>query len=246
MKLVNVYTHSFFDELIDPRGTVLDLGANVGKFATLMTERYPCRCVAIEPGPSEFSQIPSNDRIEAHRLAVCGERGEVVLNLTANSECNSLGKVPGHNYTHSVRVQAVTLGDALELAGTDRVSLLKLDIEGSEIDVLGTADPALLRRFDQITVEFHDLYDMTPEPVVRDTIRKVCNAGFHLFCFYRGPSRHVDVLFVNRLRMGTLRYAVEIARHWAPRIVLSAWRRITGTRSTDEWYLLRGRERQIV
>ena len=235
MSLVNVYTHSFFDELIDPGGTILDLGANVGTFATLMTERYRCRCVAIEPAPNEFSQIPANDRIEPHRLAVCGERKEVVLNLTANSECNSLGKVPGHDYTDSVRVQAVTLDDALKLVAADRVSLLKLDIEGSEIDVLGTADPALLRRFDQITVEFHDVYDMTPRPVVRDTIRKVRDAGFHVFYFFRGPYRHVDVLFVNRLRMGTLRWAFEVARHWAPRIIRSAWRRITGPHYPGEW-----------
>jgi FkbM family methyltransferase len=227
VSLVNVYTHSFFDHLI-PGGTVLDLGANVGKFAALITNRYPCRCVAIEPAPNEFSQIPSNDRIETHQLAVSDKRGEVVLNLTANSECNSLGKVPGHDYTDSVRVQAVTLDDALRLVATNRVSLLKLDIEGSEIDILGTADAALLRRFDQITVEFHDAYDMTPEPIVRDTIRKVRDAGFRVFYNYRGPNRHVDVLFVNRLCMGALRWAFEMARHWAPRIVRSAGRRITG------------------
>jgi len=69
------------------------------------------------------------------------QTGEVVLNLTANSECNSLGKVPGHDYTDSVRVQAVTLDDALQLVSTNRVSLLKLDIEGSEIDILGTPTP---------------------------------------------------------------------------------------------------------
>jgi FkbM family methyltransferase len=228
VSLVNVYTHSFFDDLIDPGGTVLDLGANVGNFAALITDRFPCRCVAIEPAPSEFSQIPSSDRIQPHKLAVCGKRGEVVLNLTANSECNSLGRVPGHDYTDSVRVQAVTLDDAFRLVATNRVSLLKLDIEGSEIDLLGTADAELLRRFDQITVEFHDAYDMTPRPVVRDTIRKVRDAGFRVFYFYRGVERHVDVLFVNRVRMGTMRWAVEIARYWAPRIVRSAWRRITG------------------
>jgi FkbM family methyltransferase len=226
VSLVNVYTHSFFDDLIEPGGNVLDLGANVGKFATLITERYPCRCVAIEPAPNEFSQIPSNNRIQRHRLAVCGERGEVVLNLTANSECNSLGKVPGHDYTDSVRAQAVTLDDAFGLVATNRISLLKLDIEGSEIDILGTADGALLRRFDQITVEFHDAYDMTPKPIVRDTIRRVRDAGFHVFYFCRGPYRHVDVLFVNRRRMGTLRFALETARYWAPRIARSAWRRI--------------------
>jgi FkbM family methyltransferase len=228
LSLVNVYTHSLFDDLIDSGGAVLDVGANVGKFATLITDLYPCRCVAIEPSPDQFSEIPSNDRIEAHQLAVCGDSGEVVLNLTSNSECNSLGKVPGHEYTNFVTVQAVTLDDAVRLVGTERVSLLKLDIEGSEIEILGTADAGLLRRFDQITVEFHDGYDMTPRAIVLDTIHKVRDAGFRVFCFQRGKPRHVDVLFVNRLRMGKMRWALEIARHWTPRFVRFAWRRVTG------------------
>ena len=116
----------------------------------------------------------------------------------------------------------------MKLAGADRVALLKLDIEGSEIDVLGGAGPDLLRRFDQITAEFHDFCGITPRPVVRETVRKVRDAGFHVFYFDRDVYRYADVLFVNRRRMSSLRYAVEMARLWGPRVVSSAWRRITG------------------
>jgi len=57
---------------------------------------------------------------------------------------------------------------------------------------------------------------------VRDTIRKVRDAGFRVFYNNRGPNRHVDVLFVNRLCMGGIALGLEMARHWAPRIVRSA------------------------
>lgn len=234
MALVNIHTHSFFDELIGPGATVLDVGANVGQFATAITDRYPCRCVAFEPAPDDFAQIPSNDRIEAHKLAVCGERGEVILNLAAISECNSLGMLPGFDYFGTVKVQAVTLEDALELAGAERIALLKLDIEGSEIGVLATADPKLLARFDQITAEFHDSCGVTPPSVVRETLRKVRKAGFHILYLDRGVRRHVDVLFVNRRHMGSLRCAVEMARYWMRRIVRSARRRVSGRNASQQ------------
>jgi len=227
MSLVNVHTHSFYDDLIEPGATILDLGANVGKFAGLMTDGYHCRCVALEPAPNAFDQIPTSASIDRHNVAVSGERGEVVLNLSTNSEANSLGKTADFDYHDAVRVQAVTLADALKLAGADRVALLKLDIEGSEIDVLGGAGPDLLRRFDQITAEFHDFCGITPRPVVRETVRKVRDAGFHVFYFDRDVYRYADVLFVNRRRMSSLRYAVEMARLWGPRVITSAWRRIT-------------------
>jgi FkbM family methyltransferase len=52
------------------------------------------------------------------------------------------------------RVPAVTLSGLLARAGIDHAQLLKVDIEGSEVDVL-SGDPAVLQRFERIVVECH-------------------------------------------------------------------------------------------
>lgn len=228
MALAHVYTHSFFDDLLGPGATVIDLGGNIGQFARQMVDRYRCRCVVFEPSPEAFRQIAPSETIEPHNLAVCGAPGTIMLNLSSNSEANAIVRNAQYDLIGQVAVEAVTLADTLRLAGRDRAELLKLDIEGSEIEVLDQADPALLRRFDQITVEFHDFCDMTPEATVRATIARVCDAGFHAFYFDRHVYRHVDVLFVNRARMGKARVLIETAKFWLPRTLRSLGRRITG------------------
>lgn len=50
-------------------------------------------------------------------------------------------------------------------------SLLKIDIEGSEYEIL-LNDWDLISHFDQIVIEFHDFYKLT-EPVFRDSIKTI-------------------------------------------------------------------------
>ena len=131
MSLAHVYTHSFFDDLLGPNATVIDLGANIGQFARQMADRYRCRCVVFEPSPDAFTQIGASDAIEPHNLAVCAAPGTITLNLSSNSEANAVVRNAQYDLIGQVAVQAVTLADTLRLAGRDRAELLKLDIEGS-------------------------------------------------------------------------------------------------------------------
>jgi hypothetical protein len=48
--------------------------------------------------------------------------------------------------------------DKLPDAAVDPI--LKMDVEGAEWDAIGIAPPHLLRRFAQITLEFHDLFEL--------------------------------------------------------------------------------------
>jgi hypothetical protein len=50
----------------------------------------------------------------------------------------------------------VPLQEMLEFARTERIALLKVDIEGSEKEAFQTVPPPLFRRIDRIIVEYHD------------------------------------------------------------------------------------------
>ncbi len=58
--------------------------------------------------------------------------------------------------------ECLTLGEFEELIGlsSEEINLLKLDIEGSEVNLLGHADVDL-NKYDQIVVELHDLHKIT-------------------------------------------------------------------------------------
>jgi hypothetical protein len=53
-------------------------------------------------------------------------------------------------------VPVVGLDALVQLTGADRIAFLKMDVEGSEYDAFEAADPATLRRFDRIALEYHD------------------------------------------------------------------------------------------
>jgi hypothetical protein len=89
----------------------------------------------------------------------------------------------------------VTLAEFRRLALADRVDLLKVDIEGAEIDLFSACDDDELRGVMQITVEFHDfIYRDLREPVLQIRNR-MADIGFWVVPFSLDNS---DVLFINR------------------------------------------------
>ena len=50
----------------------------------------------------------------------------------------------------------VPLTEMIRLAGPERISLMKVDIEGSEKEAFQIADSALFGRVDRIILEYHD------------------------------------------------------------------------------------------
>jgi hypothetical protein len=57
--------------------------------------------------------------------------------------------------THHATVQTLSLADALERVGADRVRLCKLDCTGAEYPILSSLTPPLLNRFDAFTLQYH-------------------------------------------------------------------------------------------
>ena len=100
--------------------------------------------------------------------------------------------------SRQISVEMITLARLFELLGTDRVDLLKVDIEGAEWDVLSTLTPAVAQRIDQITVEFHDFMDPAERPRTEQCIARLEGLGFHSRCRgadHRHGSPFFDCLF---------------------------------------------------
>jgi len=113
-----------------------------------------------------------------------------------------------------MKVPVIGFHEFLAQHGLKSVDLLKLDIEGAELELLSAlTSPSNIA---QITVEFHDFMFPETHPQVTRTIQHMKAIGFRCFNF-TGP-RNQDVLFLNprmvRLPLGsTLRaYARVVAR----------------------------------
>ena len=56
----------------------------------------------------------------------------------------------------SIEVDGITFQRFMETCGIDQIDLMKLDIEGSEVELLESLPNDVLDRIDQMTVAFHD------------------------------------------------------------------------------------------
>lgn len=76
------------------------------------------------------------------------------------------------------------------------ISVLKVDIEGGEIDMLSKIRPEELDRIEQMTVEFHSFLNPSLETTVISIINKLRQSGFWVInCNY---PYYDDVLFINK------------------------------------------------
>ena len=193
MRIEHYWGHSFLPDLIQPDGIVFDFGVYDGGFSRLVAP-HCARVIGFEPDPSrQYTSLPLPQNVRIITKAIAAKPG--AMSFYVNSQlCSSL------HYTEEqskvVEVETVTFADALALEAESRIDLIKMDIEGEEVELLRTAPPELFTRVRQITVEFHDFLEPKSVPAIRAVIRRLQQLGFHAVKF--SWNTFGDMLFVNQ------------------------------------------------
>jgi len=154
--------------------TVVDAGAARGQFALLARRRYPAaRIICFEPLPEAQATLQrlfeSDSRIEVHGIALGARSGTATLNVSGQDDSSSLLSIgaaqereyPGTGKAREQAVRVQRLDEVIERVAAP--ALLKIDVQGSELELLrGAGD--LLSHFDDILVEcsFAELYEDQP------------------------------------------------------------------------------------
>jgi FkbM family methyltransferase len=158
--------------------TIIDAGANIGLSVIFFKKLYPnCRIIAFEPDPEIFHLLAKN--VHAHGLSDVDLREEAAWvnndELTFYSEGSLSGstKVDFLGAGNVKKVRACRL-KAL-LTGFAKIDFLKIDIEGSETDVLPDIESEL-HRVEYLFFEYHSTYDR-PQ-TLGDLLSLATRAGF--------------------------------------------------------------------
>ena len=135
---------------------VVDIGANEGKFSAGLLGIAPeARIIAIEPAPEPLERLRArlgdNPNVEILDVAVSRESGTASFHLTAHDHNSSLRSPRsesretigvGFSVLEDLQVRTVTLDDLL---GDREVDVLKIDVQGAEMDVLQGGERTLAR-----------------------------------------------------------------------------------------------------
>ncbi|MFB6158461.1 MAG: FkbM family methyltransferase [Candidatus Nanohalobium sp.] len=136
---------------------VMDVGAHIGVFS-LETAKKNTKVVSYEPDPQTYQILKKNinennlENIEAKNKAISTTKGEINLYIGADSLTNSTTS----ETSKSISVNSLTLKDASNKFNiSNQKTLLKLDCEGEEFNIISESPESLLENFDKIIIEYH-------------------------------------------------------------------------------------------
>jgi FkbM family methyltransferase len=180
--LRDVYLERVYDSKfhLDPEGTVLDLGANIGMFTILAAKSLVPRgrVVAVEANPYAAAVLRRNviengfSNVEVIEAAAAPMDGKVELHLAPHS----LGATvfAGERGGESVMVAAIGVDTLIESLGP--IELLKMDIEGSEWSIVFDSSPEMWVRIKRIAMEFH--LDAAGSRTAADLVSYLTHVGY--------------------------------------------------------------------
>jgi len=169
----------------DPK-FIIDGGANVGCASVFFAQRYPEASIyAVEPESSNYEVLTLNAKhyknITPIEAAVWNEDTFVEIANPLDEKWSF--RVQNSSRKSSSRIRAVTVPSLMNEAGVDRVDLLKLDIEGAEIELLDPNCKDWIDRVDVIVIELHDWI----RPGCRAALLKATE-GRHYVQFAKGEN----------------------------------------------------------
>jgi FkbM family methyltransferase len=181
---------------------VIDAGASIGLFTKYMLNKGAKEVYSVECDDRSIKALKSNfsyyNNVKIIEKALYSSEGELPLFYKDdNPLVNSLNfydsEFAGHSTTpHSKMVPTTTLEKLVEETGWDEIDLLKIDIEGSEWEVIDSTSNYIFEITNKFLLEYH-----MPKGRLYDVIERMHSLGFqHWFePGYNEESSNGTVLF---------------------------------------------------
>lgn len=186
-------------------GTAIDVGANVGRTAASIKERFPLTAVhAIEPVPDTYETLKRNcaglGNVRCHRLALSDMAAPAWVTAGPNSELNHLVATQSDADGQLEAVDVTTLDDFCEAQSVETIGLLKIDAEGNDLKILEGGRRLFAQR--RVAFLFAEVgFDPADTGHVHATelLAFLPHAGFRPYAFYDYYYERVDLVFANVL-----------------------------------------------
>jgi FkbM family methyltransferase len=186
-------------DILELSRIVVDIGASTGAFANFMADRATdsgnsrVSVVAVEPIHSSAAQIQSRTNLIVIQKAISSEKGRKLLRVTKNPELSSFKPVNPEidrnlwdfhlsfmEIVEEVMVDCITLEELINELNIREIDFLKIDTQGTDLEVFLSAGPNL-SRIKSAVLEFPFTQDSClyeNEVDVTEAIRILGNKGF--------------------------------------------------------------------
>jgi FkbM family methyltransferase len=140
--------------------TIIDLGANIGLATVYFASKFPgASILSIEPEAANCALLAKNvepfsrqGRCRTLQAAIWSHDGPLRIHSIAENSFNTFQVRPSENTPDAI--QGLGMSSILERSGFDKVDLLKVDVEGAEVQLF-QGDLSWLPRVRVLAIEFH-------------------------------------------------------------------------------------------
>ncbi len=174
-------TTLLLQELVQPGGTFLDVGANIGFYSLVISTLKPgTKVVAFEPNPRNFLLLQNNARLNGYKnitcelLAASDHDGVAKLYLSKSDMSASLLPDFEDSAAMPIEVRTTTLDTYMDRNPPKGPVVIKVDVEGHEAAFFRGAEQTLKTIRPDIITEVALAYDEE----VTDSFKRL---GYHLY-----------------------------------------------------------------
>jgi autotransporter strand-loop-strand O-heptosyltransferase len=182
---------------------VMDFGANIGIFSRYACEQGASKVYSFEPDSLNFECLTKNSKdypIECFNKAVFDKEGIIKFNKKNASGIHAVAELDTEQIDaerkDTVDVEATTFQKIVSELGIDRINYLKIDVEGSEKNIIYSMKQEHFDIIDKISLEYHHRAFNHNEQEKDKFVNYIVNMGFkNYFLFYLRDNHEIMMRF---------------------------------------------------
>lgn len=179
-------------EYTDP--VVLDIGANIGLHTLRWAKARPdTKVYAFEPTPATVKMLQSNiarngiaSRVTVVPMALSDYCGKATFYETDDNAYNSLKNTKRKSLICTCEVPVTTIDDFVKSNNVGNISLIKIDVEGLETQVISGGLDTLKGMKPDLFVEIYGGHNSNSDPEA--TVKLICSLGYNAFVLKEGKA----------------------------------------------------------
>ncbi len=153
----NFYTPKAGDKIID-------CGANIGFFTCyLKSHAAEANVYCFEPAAKTRERLKKNldinkfENVKIFPYAIYDAKSQLQLQLPTFA---GDAMIANSTKAETESVPTITLDDAIKLCGEngEKIQLLKMDVEGAEVEIFSKANENTFKKIERISIEYHEAY----------------------------------------------------------------------------------------
>lgn len=188
-------------------GNIIDVGSNQGKWALRALQFLaPKKLLCFEPDPKTYNRMQRRlsefEEVICHNFALSNKCGEQIFYVTENDHCSSLYKpLPDvQRFYDRKMVEKKTIKVITErlddIHTPDRIDLIKVDVQGSELAVIEGARETL-KKTSLIMIEANFKPHYQGGSTFAEVHEKLMSLGFVLHNFGDGFQQDGEMLWMD-------------------------------------------------